>query len=91
MAENANVEDGDKSRLRKALKQLRNDREEETAARELLEEQPSESERSLCRELEEFMYSWEREIERPNNLSTKIWQIMQSNNTKSDTLKSDLT
>ena len=38
MAENANVEDGDKSRLRKALKQLRKDSEEASAARELLEE-----------------------------------------------------
>ena len=36
MAEDAKVEDDDKSRLRKALKQLRKDREEERAAQELL-------------------------------------------------------
>ena len=38
MADDAKVEDGDKGRLRKALKQLRKDREEKSAARELLEE-----------------------------------------------------
>ena len=90
MTENEKAEDGDKSRLRKALKQLRKDKEEEKgAARELLEEmqqnvneaqeRASESERSLCWELEDYLYSWEREIGRPNNLSAKILQMMQSN------------
>ena len=49
----------------------------------------SESERSLCKEFEEDMYSRDREIGRSNNLSTRIWQIMQSNNTKSDNLEID--
>ena len=49
----------------------------------------SETERRLCQELEEFMYSWDREIGRPNNFSAGIWQRMQSNNTKSDNLESD--
>ena len=35
------------------------------------------------------MYSWDREVGTPHNLSTKIWQMMQSNNTKSDNLESD--
>ena len=35
------------------------------------------------------MYSWDREIGRSNNFSTKIWQMMQSNSTKSDNLESD--
>ena len=39
----------------------------------------------------EYMYSWEREIGRPNKLSTKIWKMMQSNNTKSENLESDFT
>ena len=37
MAEEAKVDDGARSRLRSALKQLRKDTEEERAARELLE------------------------------------------------------
>ena len=37
------------------------------------------------------MYSWEQEIGRPNHLTTKIWQIIQSNNTKSDNLENDFT
>ena len=101
MAEDAKVDDGVRTRLRRALKQLRKDREEERAARELLEEmqrnvgeeqeRACESERSLCRELEEYVYSWEREIGRPHNLSTKIWQMVQCNITKSDNLESDFT
>ena len=35
------------------------------------------------------MYSSDREIGRQHNLSAKIWQMMQSNNTKSDNLESD--
>ena len=38
MAEDAKADDGDKSRLRRALKQVRKDREEERAARQLLKE-----------------------------------------------------
>ena len=101
MAEDAKVDDSDRSRLRRALKQLRKDREEERAARKFLEEMQqnvdeaqepaSESEWTLCRELEEYMYSWDREIGRPHNLRTKIWQMMQSNSTKSDNLESDYT
>ena len=55
MAEDAKVDDGDKSRLRRALKQLRKDREEERPARELLDEaqeRAPESERSFCREVD---------------------------------------
>ena len=38
----------------------------------------SETERRLCHELEDYTYSWDREIGRPNNLSDTIWQMMQS-------------
>ena len=99
MAEDTKFEDGDKSRLRKALKQHRKDRHEGNAARELLEEmqqnvgeahaRASESEKSLWKELKEYMYPWDREFGRPNNLSTKIWKRIQSNNAKSDILESD--
>ena len=101
MVDDAKVEDGDRCRLRKVLTQLRRDTDEESAKRELLEEMQQnvdeahaiafESERRSCQELEEVMCAWEREIGRPNNLSTKIWQMMQSNNAKSDNLESDFT
>ena len=97
MAEDAKIDDGARSRFRRALQQFRKGREEERAAREMqqngdeAQERPCESERILCRELEEYMYSWDREIGRPHNLSTKIWQMMQSNNTKSHKLESDFT
>ena len=51
MAQDAKVEDGDKSRLTKALKQLRKDREEESAARELLEEMRQKRGRGTCESL----------------------------------------
>ena len=93
IAENANVEDGDKSRLRKALKQLRKDREEESTARELLEEMEQNvneaQERASVRIGAEFVQG-----ARGNSCThgnEKIWQMMQSNNTKSDNLESDLT
>ena len=73
VAADAKVDDGCRSRLRRALKQLRKDREEERTARELLEEmqqnvdeaqeRTSESGRSLCRELEEYVYSWTDKLE----------------------------
>ena len=80
------------------MKQLREERDEENEARALLEEmqrnldeahaRPCETERRLYQELEEYMYSWEREVGGPNNLSAKIWQMMQSNSTKSLNLES---
>ena len=48
-----------------------------------------ELEENLCREIEEHVYSWKQEGRRPNNLSTKIWQMMHSNNTNSENLESD--
>ena len=64
MAEDARVDDGARSRLRRALKQLRKDMEEERATRELLEEiqqnvdeaqeRACESDQSLCGELKEL-------------------------------------
>ena len=48
-------------------------------------------EEDFWKELDEFMYSWEQESRRPNKLSTKIWQMIQSNNTKSENLECDFT
>ena len=101
MAEDAKVYDGVRTRLKNAVKQLRKAREKERAAKELQEEMQRnveearervlESEENLCRELVGYLYSWENQIGRPHNLSTKIWQMMQSNDTKSDNLENDVT
>ena len=101
MADDAKVEDGDKGRLRKTLKQLRKERDEENEVRALLEEmqqnldeahaRASETERRLCQELEDYMCSWDREVGRPNNLIAHIQQMMQSNDTKSENLGKDFT
>ena len=101
MAEDARVNDGARSRPRRACNNsAKTGKKEVRAAGEHPEEMQQhvdgaqeracESERCLCRELEEGMYSWEREFGRPR-LSTKIWQMMQSKNTKFDHLESDFT
>ena len=71
MAEDAKVDDGIRTRLKRALKKLRKDREVERAARELQEEMQRnveeaqepvwESDENLCKELEEDMHSWENQ------------------------------
>ena len=35
------------------------------------------------------MFSWDREFGRPQNISDKIWQMMQRNDTKSENLDKD--
>ena len=75
MADGAKVEEGDKGRLRKTSKRLRTERDEENEARALPEEvqqnlgeahaRASETERRLCQELENYMYSWDREVGSP--------------------------
>ena len=42
-------------------------------------------------ELDEYMYSWEQESGRPDHASTKIWQMILCNNTKSENLEGDFT
>ena len=99
MADDAKVEDGDKGRLRKILKQLRKERDEENEARSLLEEKQqnldeahakaSETEQRLYLELEEYMFSWDREFGRTTEPHRETWQMMQSNNTMSQNLETD--
>ena len=36
------------------------------------------------------MYSWDRGSGRPQNISHKLWQMMQSNDTKSENLDKDV-
>ena len=69
-------EDKERSRLKDVVKQLRKESEEENQARVLLEEiqqnfdeahaRASETEQELCRELGEYMHSWDQELERPH-------------------------
>ena len=42
----------------------------------------SETERKLCRKLGDSVYSWEQELVRPHHIMDKMWQMMQSNDTK---------
>ena len=53
---------------------------------EKAQERVLQSEENLC-----YIVSWEPDRRRPNYLSTKIWQIIQSNNTKSENLDGDYT
>ena len=92
LADDATVEDGDRGRIKKTLKQLRKEENEEYEARALLEAvqqtvneayaRDSENNLELYRELKKYMYSWDRECGRPQNISDKLWQMMQSNDTK---------
>ena len=49
----------------------------------------SETEQRLCRELEVYMYSCDRGSGRPQNISDILWEMMQSNDTKSENLDED--
>ena len=44
-------------------------------------------EEKLWMEFDECTYSWEQESRRPNHFNTKIWQMIQSNNTKAENLE----
>ena len=78
----------ERSMLKDLLLQLQKERE----ARGLIEEvqrnldeaqaRASENERKLGRVLGEYMYSNEKEMERPHYIMDKMWQMMQSEDTK---------
>ena len=42
----------------------------------------SETERKLGRVLREYIYSFEKEMGRPHHIMNKMWQMMQSRDTK---------
>ena len=79
------------------MKQLLKEENEENDARALLEEmqknvdeahaKASETKQRLYRELEDFMYTWDRGSGRTPNISGKSWQMLQSNDTKSENLE----
>ena len=50
----------------------------------------SEKERKLCRVLGDYKHPWEQELERPHYVMDKMWQMMQSNDTKRMNLDKDL-
>ena len=78
MAEDAKVDDGASSRLRRALKQLRKDREEERAARELLEEmqQNVDEAQEMCAKERALSVSSD-ESEAPGEANTRVvWCIV---------------
>ena len=43
----------------------------------------------LYREYNEYMHSWDQELGRPHNIMDKVWQMMQSNDTKTLNLDKD--
>ena len=49
----------------------------------------SEKERKLCRVLGDYKHSWGQELERPHYVMDKMWQMMQSNDTKRTNLDKD--
>ena len=77
-------EDKERSMLKYVLKQLREEREEETHAR------ASETERKLCRVLGDYIHSWEQELERPRYVMDKMWQNVPSNDAKTMNLDKDI-
>ena len=56
-----------------------------------MQQHVEEAQERVCRELQKYMYSWEDEVRRPNHHSTKIWQMIQRNNTNSENLENDFT
>ena len=44
----------------------------------------------LCPEINEYMHSWEEELGRTHHIMDKMWQMMQSNDTKTMNLDKDV-
>ena len=88
----------ERSMLKDLLQQLQKEREEEEA-RGLIEEMQRnldegqarsyETERKLGRVLGEYLYSYEKEMVRPQHIMNKMWQMMQSRDTKTLHLDKD--
>ena len=99
MAEDANVDYGDKSRLRSleatpqktATKKDRHVNSWKKCSKTWTKHRSNLIGAEFVQRSRRVQYSWDREIGRPHNLSTKIWQMMQSSNTKSDNLECDFT
>ena len=86
----------ERSMLKDLLQQLQKEREEQEEARGLIEEmqrslheaqaRASETEPKLGRVLGKYIYSFEKEMERPHYIMDKMWQMMQSKDTETSNL-----
>ena len=99
-AKDEKQEDNERTIIKKTLKQLCEEEDEADEARALLEEMQqnvdeaeakvAETRRRLFREINECMHSWDQELGRPHNIMDKVWQMMQSNDTKTMNLNEEL-
>ena len=104
MVEQAAIDERQEHKERSMLKglpqQLQKEREEEEEARGLIEEmqrnldeaqaRASETEPKLGCVLGEYTYSYEKEMGRTDYIMDKMWQMMQSKDTKTLNLDKDL-
>ena len=92
-------EDKERNIIKKPLKQRRKDEEEAEEARTLLNDMQQNVDEAdakvtqttcrLYREINEYMHSWDQELGRPHHIMDKMWQMMQSNDTKTMNLDKD--
>ena len=78
--------------MKKGLKHIRRVRDEEKAAKELLEEVQErrlQMEDEIWQELDNYIFSWEPGKRRSGSLTAKIWQLALSSNTKAENLEHD--
>ena len=85
--------------IKETLEKLRKEEDEADEARTLLDGmQQSVDEanakvtgtrRRLYREINEYMHSWDQELGRPHYIIGKVWQMIQSNDTKTMNLNKD--
>ena len=76
----------------RALKRSNKLRKEEETLKELLvevQDQKKQQKVEMWKEFRDYMASWGPEKTRTNTLSTKIWQMTQSNATKTENLEND--
>ena len=87
-----NLDEQTRAILKKGVKYLRKVRDEEKAAKEVLEEVQErrlQMEDEIWREQDTFNFSWESGKGRSRSLNAKIWQLERSSNTKAENLKSE--
>ena len=95
-AKDEKQEDKERSIIKKTLQQLRKAEDEADEAHALLndmqqnvDEAEATVRRRRHREIDEYMYSWDQEWGRPHFVMDKVWQMMQTNDTKTMNLDKD--
>ena len=98
-AKDEKQEDNKRSIIKKTLQQLGDEEDEADELRALLEDMQhnvDEAEakvnatgRRLYRENNQYMRSWDQELGRPRYIMDQVWQMMQSNDTKTMNLNTD--